>query len=66
MTEVGSFLFTTLEVLAALFIVVIGLAVATVIVLYIIDKTQTKHTIRRNYPVVERARYFLDQPEPPS
>ena len=61
MAELGSFLFTALELLAALFIFLIGLAIATVIVLYVIDKTQTKHTIRRNYPVVGRARYLFER-----
>mgnify|MGYP003653016224 CR=1 FL=1 len=37
-----------------------GLGVLYVLVAYIVDKTQTTHTIRRNYPVVGRFRYVLE------
>jgi glutamate synthase domain-containing protein 2 len=40
------------------FLVVVG-AIA-IAVMYIIDSTQTKQTIRRNYPVVGRFRYFFE------
>jgi glutamate synthase domain-containing protein 2 len=39
---------------------VVGLGVTTVIVMYLVDKTQTSHTIRRNYPVIGRFRYFFE------
>ncbi|MGK0500250.1 MAG: glutamate synthase domain-containing protein 2 [Oceanicoccus sp.] len=39
---------------------VIGLAVLSIFVIYLIDITQTSHTIRRNYPVVGRFRYFFE------
>lgn len=39
---------------ATLFIFAIGPAVLVVIGLYIRDKTQTKNTVRRNFPVVGR------------
>ena len=39
---------------------VIGLAILYIAVLYIIDVTQTEQTIRRNYPVVGRFRYFFE------
>jgi glutamate synthase domain-containing protein 2 len=51
---------SSLELLAALFVFLIGLGVLAVIVLYILDVTQTKHAIRRNYPVVGRFRYFFE------
>ncbi len=35
-------------------------AIVTVLVMYIVDVTQTKQTIRRNYPVVGRFRYFFE------
>ncbi|MEJ8566275.1 FMN-binding glutamate synthase family protein [Elongatibacter sediminis] len=60
MAEVGSLLLTMLEVLAALFIFALGLAAASVLVMYIVDRSQTQSTIRRNYPVVGRARYFFE------
>lgn len=58
--ELGTFLFTVLEWMAALFVFVIGAGAALIIVLYVIDKNQTAHTIRRNYPVVGRFRYFFE------
>ncbi len=51
---------TALQVMAALFVVLIGLGVLTVIILFVIDVTQTKSAIRRNYPVVGRFRYFFE------
>jgi len=58
--EMQSFLLITLEVMTGLFILVIGLAALAVIVVYIIDVSQTKQAIRRNYPVVGRFRYFFE------
>lgn len=40
------------------FLVVIGLL--TLVVIYLVDITQTQQTIRRNYPVVGRFRYFFE------
>ncbi len=51
---------TALQVMAALFVVLIGLGVLTVIILFVIDVTQTKSAIRRNYPVVGRFHYFFE------
>jgi len=39
---------------------VLGVGIIYVSILYIIDKTQTEQTIRRNYPVVGRFRYFFE------
>ena len=39
---------------------VIGVGILCVFVVYLIDVTQTKQTIRRNYPVVGRFRYFFE------
>ncbi len=50
----------TLQLMAALFILVIGLAALAVVVMYVIDRTQTAHTIRRNYPVLGRFRYGFE------
>ncbi len=43
-----------------LFVFLIGLALAVLIVLYLIDVTQKEHTVRRNYPVIGRFRYFFE------
>jgi len=54
------FLLTTLEVMTGIFILMVGIAVLTVIIIYIIDVNQTKQAVRRNYPVVGRFRYFFE------
>ena len=38
----------------------VGLAVLGIIVIYIIDRTQKDHTVRRNYPVIGRFRYWFE------
>ncbi|CUH79953.1 FMN-binding glutamate synthase family protein [Tropicibacter naphthalenivorans] len=45
-----------LQYLALLFVFLIGLGVATAVVLFVIDRTQTGDAIRRNYPVIGRFR----------
>ncbi|NIB42206.1 FMN-binding glutamate synthase family protein [Pseudomaricurvus alkylphenolicus] len=37
-----------------------GIGILILVALYLIDKTQTKQTIRRNYPVVGRFRYAFE------
>ncbi len=39
---------------------VFGLGILVVLVIYLVDKTQTSQTIRRNYPVVGRFRYLFE------
>ena len=56
-----SFVFTTLEFMVALFVFMIGVAVIVVIIVYILDVSQTKQAIRRNYPVVGHFRYFFEK-----
>jgi len=58
--EFGQFLLTGLELIAALFILVIGGIALWAVVAYILDVTQTRHAIRRNYPVIGRFRYFFE------
>lgn len=42
------------------FIAVIGLILLAVVIMYITDTTQNTHTIRKNYPVIGRFRYFFE------
>jgi glutamate synthase domain-containing protein 2 len=56
-----SWLTSILQTLAYLFIFVLGLLVLAAIVVYVIDVSQTKHTIRRNYPVIGRFRYWFEE-----
>ncbi len=45
-----------LQYLALIFVFLIGMAVALIVVFFVIDKTQTGDAIRRNYPVLGRFR----------
>ena len=49
-------------VLEAHFGTIVGLVVVvTLSVWYVQDVTQTKHTVRRNYPVIGRLRYYFEE-----
>ncbi|MDO6460471.1 FMN-binding glutamate synthase family protein [Granulosicoccaceae sp. 1_MG-2023] len=50
-----------LALAATLFVFFIAALILAVIVMYIIDVRQTQHTIRRNYPVIGRFRYFFEK-----
>ena len=60
MVQDSNLFLTTLEVLASLFVFLIGIGVLVVIVMYFRDISQTTHAIRRNYPVVGRFRYLFE------
>src|SRR6056300_1958764 len=60
MDSLHSFLDTVLDATNMVFALAILCALATVVVLYIIDINQTTQTIRRNYPVIGRLRYFFE------
>jgi len=49
------------DYLASLFIFIIGMIVLVFVVLYVIDVTQTKHAIRRNFPVLGRLRGIFEK-----
>lgn len=52
---------TLLDILATLFLIVIGIAVLLVLILFFIDRTQTHDAIRRNYPVIGRFRHLFTE-----
>ena len=54
------FLVTFLEIMSGLLLFVMGVGVLVVIVLYVVDVTQTAHAVRRNYPVIGRFRYLFE------
>lgn len=45
-----------LNIMAALFVFVVGLALAGIIILLVVDRFQNKDAVRRNYPVLGRFR----------
>lgn len=55
-----SFAFNSLIYLSLGIVVILGIGLVTVVTLYIIDITQKRHTIRRNYPVIGRFRYWFE------
>ena len=50
-----------LGLFAYAFVFFMGAGALAVAVIFVIDKTQTKHAIRRNYPVIGRFRYVFEQ-----
>ncbi|MDO6728339.1 FMN-binding glutamate synthase family protein [Cognatishimia sp. 1_MG-2023] len=50
-----------LQILALLFVCVIGLLVLVALVLFVIDRTQTGDAVRRNYPVIGRFRHLFSE-----
>ncbi|MEQ8689853.1 MAG: FMN-binding glutamate synthase family protein [Pseudomonadales bacterium] len=54
------FALTVFTVMAQIFVWLIGLGVIVIAVLYVIDRTLTKHSVRRNYPVIGRFRYYFE------
>ena len=59
MTE-PDFLISVFEFMALLFIMTVGSIIFFLIIVYIIDRFQTTHAIRRNYPVIGRFRYLFE------
>lgn len=56
----NTWLYIVLECIAIAFIVLIGLSVIAVIALYVIDRTQRREAVRRNYPVIGRFRGLFE------
>ncbi len=56
LSQINSFI----QVLSGLFIFVTGLFVVAIAVIFVIDITQTKQAIRRNFPVIGRLRYWFE------
>ncbi len=59
--ETFSIATAVLDVMATLFVVLVGLAALAVVALFVYDITQTKSAIRRNYPVVGHFRYLFER-----
>jgi glutamate synthase domain-containing protein 2 len=55
----SDFVITALQLLSTLFVSAIGLGILVLIILFILDITQTKDAVRKNYPVVGRFRYLF-------
>ncbi len=54
-----TFLMSVLQVLALVLVLALALVMLTVIVFFVLDKTQSGDAIRRNYPVIGRFRHLF-------
>lgn len=54
------FTLSALQFLVNLLIFLLGVGILAVIVMYIVDISQTEHAIRRNFPVIGRFRYIFE------
>lgn len=52
--------FALMQIAAYLFICLVGILALYIIIAYFLDVTQTKSTLRRNYPVIARFRYLFE------
>ncbi len=53
-------MFTLINVLAQLFVFLVGLGIFVIAIVYVLDRVQKKHAIRRNFPVIGRFRYWFE------
>ena len=49
-----------LDITTMLFALLILVGLASIVVLYVLDVTQSKQTIQKNYPVIGRLRYVFE------
>jgi len=49
------------QILSALLVFILGIALIAIVIMYIVDVTQTKHAVRRNFPVIGRFRYTFEK-----
>lgn len=49
-----------INIASGLFIITLGLIILAIFIIFILDVTQTKQALRRNYPVVSHFRYFFE------
>ncbi len=52
--------YSWVQALSSIFIFVVGAFLLTIIFLFVIDVSQTKHAVRRNFPVIGRFRYLFE------
>ncbi len=58
--NLGDFIVEAMVAIGGLFLLILLVLLLWLVVLYFIDISQTQHTIRRNYPVIGRFRYFFE------
>jgi glutamate synthase domain-containing protein 2 len=60
MSEYFQSAMNVLQTMSAILVFLLGLGLLAVAIMYVVDKTQTRSAIRRNFPVVGRFRYFFE------
>ncbi len=53
--------FNLVQTLSSIFVFVVGAILLVIAVIFVIDITQTTHTVRRNFPVIGRFRYLFER-----
>lgn len=53
--------FNLVQTLSTIFVFVVGAFLLAIAVIFVIDVTQTTHTVRRNFPVIGRFRYVFER-----
>jgi hypothetical protein len=61
MSLFGNVIAQGLSLLATVFVLAVGLAVLAVVVIFVLDVSQRKDAIRRNYPVIGRFRHIFSE-----
>ncbi len=56
-----SFIMEIVQVFTYLFVFALGAILLGIFIFFVIDKFQTKHAIRHNYPVIGRFRYWFEE-----
>jgi glutamate synthase domain-containing protein 2 len=59
MTEIATHAMHTIDILASLFVFIVGLMVMGLFVVFLVDRSQTRDAVLRNYPVIGHLRYIL-------
>ena len=60
-SEFSRWIAAAMDFMATMFIFTVGIVVLVVLVLFVIDVTQKKHAIRRNFPVIGHFRYLFEK-----
>ncbi len=55
-----TFVFKAIGLMAVTFVLTVGVLLLAIAVMYVVDITQSKQAIRRNYPVIGRFRYLFE------
>lgn len=59
-SELSQIALTITQIFSYAFIFLIGLVFLSIAIVYVLDRTQTKQALRRNYPVISHLRYLFE------